>query len=1292
MSNFKLILRSLLHYWRTNLAVLLGVVAGTAVIGGALIVGDSVRGSLQKMTYDRLGKIDHVLTGPRFFRQELAEEVANDPRFNERFETAAPALVLTGGLEHREVASGVATATPGSLRRVGNVNIYGVEQKLWEMLDHGDVELPRPAEGAQPGEIVLNQRVADQLDVTGGETIRLWIELPATIPRDTLLGNRDRLTVDIELKVKAVLPDSAKASRLNLAPNQQFPLNAFVSLPGLQQALGLAEKREGNVVFLGDDRRRTVEVEPARINTIFFSAKDEADAAKPQAVEAAEGLTEIVRSNLTLRDLYLRIATPRAASPTYGYLSLESKQQVLAEEFGEAGKAAAKKLRLKTSPVLVYLANKFENPDERKRARNATVAGLGPSFSTAHAPLWQSFSRYSVIAGVDTGSLNEPPFGPFEFIGPRPTGRALWDLGEREIVINDWLAGDLNAKVGDEIRVTYHVVGAHVLAEDGRLPEEEVTFTVKGIVKLANTVADDRGFTPEVEGITDVRNFEDWTNKPFPMKKVTERDQLYWNIYREWHRDQFGLFKEVSKWVGVTLPLTLPEKYRATPKAFVSLDVAQNLWRSRYGSLTSVRVSRLPGKSIEESKVAFADAVLQELSPRETNLVVRPVKYEGLQAASGTTDFSGLFLAFSFFLILSATILIGLLFRLGVERRGSNVGLLGAVGFSPAQIRRMFLTEGLLVVVLGGLLGILAAWGYAELMVYGLKTWWIGAIGTRYLFVYVTWQSVAIGFASSVIVAAIAVWWALRYLRQLSNRELLAGATEPQQSVESQRDRGRRSRLIVTVCGAIAGVLLLAALTGLIPDSEAFEGFSWQIVAFFVVGMALLVGALAALAWWLNSDKSAAIAGRGLVGTGRLGMRNAARHRQRSVMTVALIASATFVIVAVAAGHRDPAAEEPDKDSGNGGFTLVARSSAPILHDLNTRAGREKLGIDLAEQIQQARNRAEEAERQGQEDVARQQRELVDKLQERAKLLEQMNVVAFPVKPGEDASCLNIYQTRVPTILGAPQRMIERGGFKFIGAKVDNPWTLLNEQHEPQEGLPVYPVLGDANTLKYSLKKGLGATIPVPNEDNPQYLLKVVGMFDGSVFQGVLLMSEGNFRQLYRDRVGYEYFLVEIPPKQAEELETALETGLRQYGFDSERVAKRIANFLAVQNTYLSTFQTLGGLGLLLGTLGLATVMLRNVLERRSELALLRAVGFRNSGLSWLVVIENALLLLWGLLAGAASALLAMTPHLLTTGAKIPWEALGWILAGVFAVGMIAALAAVRAAVRTPIVATLRSE
>jgi hypothetical protein len=283
---------------------------------------------------------------------------------------------------------------------------------------------------------------------------------------------------------------------------------------------------------------------------------------------------------------------------------------------------------------------------------------------------------------------------------------------------------------------------------------------------------------------------------------------------------------------------------------------------------------------------------------------------------------------------------------------------------------------------------------------------------------------------------------------------------------------------------------------------------------------------------------------------------------------------------------------------------------------------------------------------------------------------------------------LNLYQTRLPTVLGVPDSMIERGGFKFADSPGDNPWMLLREK--PADG--AIPVLGDMNTLQYSLHKSIGDTISIPDDDHPEHKLRIVGMLDGSVLQGVLLMSEDDFRRVYPEQTGYQYFLIEAPLAKAMRVSQALETGLAAYGFDVVRVSDRLAEFLAVQNTYLSTFQALGGFGLLLGTFGLATVMLRNVLERRAELALLRAVGFANLKIAWLVLVENALLLGWGLLAGTAAALLAMAPHLAGSAADVSWLGTATMLFGIFVVGMLAALLAVSEAVRTPVLATLRSE
>ena len=157
-------------------------------------------------------------------------------------------------------------------------------------------------------------------------------------------------------------------------------------------------------------------------------------------------------------------------------------------------------------------------------------------------------------------------------------------------------------------------------------------------------------------------------------------------------------------------------------------------------------------------------------------------------------------------------------------------------------------------------------------------------------------------------------------------------------------------------------------------------------------------------------------------------------------------------------------------------------------------------------------------------------------------------------------------------------------------------------------------------------------------------------------------------------------------------MRSLLNTALADRGFEAVPTAERLQSYLAVENTYLSTFQALGGLGLILGSLGLAVVLLRSVWERRGELALLRALGFRRSTLAWLVLAENGFLLLLGLAAGTVSALAAAAPHLARQAAGTPWLGLAGVLAATAAVGLTVGAVAAFAALRAPLVAALRHE
>ena len=179
---------------------------------------------------------------------------------------------------------------------------------------------------------------------------------------------------------------------------------------------------------------------------------------------------------------------------------------------------------------------------------------------------------------------------------------------------------------------------------------------------------------------------------------------------------------------------------------------------------------------------------------------------------------------------------------------------------------------------------------------------------------------------------------------------------------------------------------------------------------------------------------------------------------------------------------------------------------------------------------------------------------------------------------------------------------------------------------------------------------------------------------------------------MFRDYDGYRFFLIDALPVRAADVSAALEDRLADYGFDVVSAGERLAAFHRVENTYLATFQTLGGLGLMLGTFGLGAVLLRNVLERHRELALLRAVGYSGGHVSLMVLAENAFLLLAGVLAGTVSALVAIAPAWIERGVGLPVLSLGTLLAVVIATGLTASLAATVAVVRAPLLAALRAE
>ena len=1108
MRSRDLIRRGVLYYWRTNAAVVLGVATAVAVLAGALLVGDSVRGSLRDLVLERIGRTDAAIVSTGFFREALGDELA-------RAGVGAASLVAVEGTVG-EQASG---------RRASRVLVYGVDDRFWRFHGVGAVS------GPSGRDALVSRALAADLGAAVDSTVLVRIERPSAIPIESLHGRKEDAGRTLRLTVRAIV-DAADLGDFSLRPQQGAVRAVFVPLARIQQDLDLH----------------------GRVNTLLVSGGS-----------SAASLESTVRARFGLEDVGLK------ARVVGGAVAVESDAGLIDEPRSKAIDAAARKSGLQSHPVLTYLANSM-----RSGARQVP---------------------YSLVAAIDlrTIGVGDLARSPEMAVATPP------------IVLNEWTARDLGVKPGDPLSLDYFV-----WEDPGRLVTRSADFTVAAVVPIAGGAAD-RDLAPVYPGITEAATLSDW-DPPFPidLKRIRKIDEQYW------------------------------EQYRTTPKAFVPIEVGQALWRSRYGDRTSVRLRSPEGTSPQDAAARIAAAIRAEIDPLAAGLSIVDVRAGGLAASRGATDFGEYFTYFSFFLVAAALLLAVLFFRLAVEQRAREVGLLRAVGFSTPRVRRLFAAEGFVLALAGSVIGAAGAVGYAAAMMYALRTWWVGAVATTALTLHVSPLSLAAGVAGAMVAAMACIWWTLRGLAKISERNLLAGGIG---AGAAGAAGGVRRAIVVAVAFSVLGIALMSA---------SAVGAIDQTGGFFGAGTSILIACLCLAAAALRVPPRSLIRGRGWPAISRLGLRNAAHRPGRSVLAIGVIASAAFILISVDAFHKETPSTT-DRHSGVGGYALLVNLLMPIAHDPNSREGREAIGLSSTDPLA---------------------------------------IEPLRVRRGDDASCLNLYQPRDPRVLGVRRSFIEAGRFAFQGSMAStdaeraNPWLLLGGGGADE---PV-PVIADANSMAYVLHKALGDEIVIDRGGRPLRLRLVAALAD-SIFQGELLMSDDAFRRVFPDEEGYRLLLIEAPADRAPAIAAAIETGAGDLGADAVPTVERLAEFHAVENTYLSTFKTLGGLGLLVGTIGLAAVLLRNVLERRRELALLGAAGYRRGHIFAMVLAENVLLLGCGLAVGAVSAAVAIAPVALERGGRLPAaaSAVGLVVA-VFVGGLVSSIVATRAALRAPILEALRAE
>ena len=509
-------------------------------------------------------------------------------------------------------------------------------------------------------------------------------------------------------------------------------------------------------------------------------------------------------------------------------------------------------------------------------------------------------------------------------------------------------------------------------------------------------------------------------------------------------------------------------------------------------------------------------------------------------------------------------------------------------------------------VVLISLLASLAGVPLGLLLARGLMSWIEGlwpVSGGLNLIFACETSSLLSAVGMGVVLPVLAVGWTIRRASRLPPCALLAGETPSTEATRSV-GKGRRGWWIATLVLALASA------------STLFLGLRDPMApgAFFAGAFFLVTTGLAAFRWSLAHFDEDHMASR----LGALGYRESARNPWRSLSVAGTLAAGTFLVVASSA-FRKQASEDLKPEGPTGGFEFIAETMSPVMDSL-----------------------------------------------ENAYLPEGTVIVGMRVRAGSDTSCLNMGSVQQPMLLGVDPASME-GRFSFTASQSEAPtWTSVFSQ-SVEKGDPL-PAVVDETTLMWSLKASLGDHYTLTDEFGEPFDIVFTAALSAGMLQGGLLLPETALLEHFPSLSGDRLFLVDLlEGSEVEALRQRLNQTYREAGIETRLSWERLQSYNAIENTYISMFQVLGGLGLLLATVGVGLVAARNLRERLPEYALLSAIGWTDDRIRRLARTELYLCIAWGLGVGVAASALAVWPQ----GSAISADEHSWNLIGLLVLGIL---------------------
>lgn len=1091
MNTLKFIIRSIVYYRRQHLGLFLGMTITATVLTGALIIGDSIQFSLEKMVENRLGKTTVVVSGgSRFVDTGLAAKLANKIQV-----PVSPVLMLRG-----------IAVNPSSGERLNQAFVLGIDSTF-----NGIAEVPLP--GLSDDEAIINTALSERLGLKTGDNMILRVQSASVIPVNAPFSREPVPTVAIRLTVKAIA-GADQAGMFNLANSQSAAYNVFVSRDFLGKEMNLGGL--SNVILIAGEQEKAASSAFEYSMQQVWSIKDMGLFVKRYP---EKGIYDLVSNRIFIDTIVQHTA---------------SRNNIPYEE------------------IVTYLINDI--------AANEN-----------HTP-------YSFASGVSSALSGYNP-------------------AENELIVNNWIADDLNAKPGDSVVLTYYEIGPL-----RRLYETSQGFRIKEITRISGRI--DSSLMPRFPGLSEAGNCRDWdAGVPIDMKRIRDKDEEYW------------------------------DDYRGTPKVLLSLEKAKEMWKNSFGSVTALR--------FQESLVpeyTLKSILLRNIRPSDIGIRVINVRDAGMNAAENAVNFTELFLGMSFFVIAAGLLLTILIYSLHFSRRSSETALLNGLGLSRHKIVMVRVSESFLVIFAGALTGALLGILYNRALIAAINTIWNDMVRTDMLSVHVKSGTLFTGALISMIFAVIPVYIVtVQRLRQSVNTGI--------KGVSDRLSTGNR-RLVF-----YAGLTMLA-LSFMLVTISLVSRTTGNAALYLFSGALSLSGALV-ISKYITA-KSLLSSSTGLPSIKRIAISNLVRNSGRSMAVIALLAIGTFTVVLTGAYRKTFHGSESDRKSGTGGYLLWAETISPVLFDLNNSEGNDRMLDD-------------------------------------SNYLDGVRFLQFEKLDGDDASCLNLNQAQQPGILAVnPAEFDSTGAFTFarLPGSSGERWKILDNYINDS----IFPAFADETVLKYSLKKKVGDTLFYMSESGKKIGLLLTASLDNSIFQGNILISNKVFRNHFPSTGGSRVILADGPAEKIEAVSAVLSNSLTDYGIDVIPAGRRLATFNSVENTYLSVFMVLSGLGLIIGTIGLGIILLRNIHERQKELALMLAIGYNRNQLLRLVFTENLYLLAAGWGIGIISAFIGILPSLISSSFNLESGFVIILSIAIFVSGLIWIYFPLRSSLKKPLITALRND